>query len=314
MRWRLAAATLLMSHLPAASAGAARVDYSAMIPALKAHDARLLSIGWRMARANAPLCSNAIPQAGLMLTDLGQLDRPAEARAVLGIGGNLAVMAVAPGGPAQRAGIGGGEQLIAVNGLAASNADAALGRMELALAEEGRATLTLAAPHAAPRTVTISGDNACRGRFELLVGSKIAMTDGRRISVSVELLAERPLDEEAAFMVAHELAHVVLAHRRRLDEGTRNYVTIRRTEREADRLAPWLMANAGYDPAAALRFMAWWGPRYSGGITRQPNHDSWKDRLELIQSEVAKVQAMRAARPQGPLDWRGQFTYEPVRQ
>jgi hypothetical protein len=35
-------------------------------------------------------------------------------------------------------------------------------------------------------------------------------------------------------LIRHELAHVALQHRRRLDAGTRNYVTIRRTEREAD--------------------------------------------------------------------------------
>lgn len=115
-------------------------------------------------------------------------------------------------------------------------------------------------------------------------------------------------------MAAHELAHIALDHRRRLDAGTRNYVTVRRTEREADRLAPWLMANAGYDPAAAARFMAWWGPRYSGGITRAPDHDGWRERLALIEVEVGKIRAARAAQPQGLLDWRGQVSFEPVRQ
>ena len=74
------------------------------------------------------------------------------------------------------------------------------------------------------------------------------------------------------------------------------------------------MANAGYDPAAALRFMAWWGPKYSGGITRSPDHDGWRDRLALIQQEVTAIQATRAAQPQGLLDWRSRFSFEPVRQ
>src|SRR5512139_1869681 len=100
-RWLLAIALLLV---PAAAM--ARVDYNTMIPALLAHDTRLLSIGWRMARANGPLCRSAVGGSGLMLADLGQLDRPAEARAVLGIAGNLAVVAVAPEGPARQGGIG----------------------------------------------------------------------------------------------------------------------------------------------------------------------------------------------------------------
>jgi hypothetical protein len=308
-RGLLAIAVLL---IPAAAT--ARVDYNTMIPALLAHDTRLLSIGWRIARANAPLCRDSAPAAGLMLADLGQLDRPAEARGVLGIGGNLAIVAVAPGGPAQRAGISAGEQLVAVDGVAVADSDSAHDRIEAALAAGGAATLTVDAPHSAPRNVRISGEPACKGQFQLLVGNKSAQTDGRHILVSVELLAERPQDEEAAFMIAHELAHVALDHRRRLDAGTRNYITIRRTEREADRLAPWLMANAGYDPTAAVRFMAWWGPRYSGGITRRPDHDGWRDRLELIEAEVTKIQAARAAQPQGLLDWRGRFSVGPPQQ
>lgn len=292
----------------------ARVDYATMIPSLLAHNTRLQTIGWRLARANGPLCRNAVGGTGLMLSDLGKLDRPAEARSVLGIGGNLAVVAVAPGAPAQQAGIGAGEHLVAVDGVAAADPASAYDRMDAALTARGSATVTLAAPRSAPRSLRISGETACRGRFQLLVGNKSAQTDGTNILVSVELLSERPQDEEAAFMIAHEMAHVALEHRRRLDEGTRNYVTIRRTEREADRLAPWLMANAGYDPAAAARFMAWWGPKYSGGITRRPDHDSWRDRLKLIEAEVVKITAARAARPQGLLDWRGQFSYEPVRQ
>lgn len=305
---------LAIAALFAPAAAWARVDYTTMIPALLAHDTRLLSIGWRLARANGSLCADSAPAAGLMLTDLGQLDRPAEARAVLGIGGNVAIVAVAPGGPAQRADIVAGEQLVAVDGVATTDPDAAYARMDAALASSGTTTLAVAAPRAAPRSVRITGESACKGHFQLLVGNKSAQTDGRHIIVSVELMAERPQDEEAAFMIAHELAHVALQHRRRLDAGTRNYITVRRTEREADRLAPWLMANAGYDPAAALRFMEWWGPKYSGGITRAPDHDGWRDRLELIGQEVAKIRAARAAQPQGPLDWRGQFSLEPVRQ
>lgn len=308
-RWLLAIAALLT---PAAAT--ARVDYTTMIPTLLAHDTRLLSIGWRLARANGPICADSAPAAGLMLADLGQLDRPAEARAVLGIGGNVAIVAVAPGGPAQRAGIAAGEQLVAVDGMAAADPDSAYVRIGAAFASGGATTLAVAAPHAASRSVRVTGENACRGHFQLLVGNKSAQTDGRHIMVSVELLAERPQDEEAAFMIAHELAHVALQHRRRLDAGTRNYITVRRTEREADRLAPWLMANAGYDPSAAVRFMAWWGPKYSGGITRSPDHDGWRDRQELIEAEVAKIRAARAAQPQGLLDWRGQFSLEPVRQ
>ena len=139
------------------------------------------------------------------------------------------------------------------------------------------------------------------------MGSKIAKAEKMTVFIGVELLGEHPGDDEAATMVAHEMAHNILAHLDRLDAGTRNYVTIRRTEREADGLAPWLMANAGYDPAAAPRFIAAWGPRHGGGATRVPNHDSWQDRAGLMRAEVARIAAARAASRQGPLDWRSGF-------
>ena len=66
------------------------------------------------------------------------------------------------------------------------------------------------------RQVLIQGGNA-------VVTEVPAPTVGKwNILVSVELLAERPLDEEAALMIARELWHVALEHRRRPDAGKRN--------------------------------------------------------------------------------------------
>ena len=56
---------------------------------------------------------------------------------------------------------------------------------------------------------------------------------------------------------------------------------MRRTEREADRLMPWLLANAGYDPAAAARFWRQWGKKHDAGLlmvrlrVRGVPSDSW---------------------------------------
>jgi predicted Zn-dependent protease len=121
----------------------------------------------------------------------------------------------------------------------------------------------------------------------------------------VQLLAEARSDDEAATMIAHELAHNILGHWQRNVAAGRTYVAVRRNEREADRMAPWLMANAGFDPAAAPRFFAQWGPRHSGGMTRSPSHDSWQDRVAAI---TAELPTLAAARPGGQLaDWRARF-------
>jgi len=84
--------------------------------------------------------------------------------------------------------------------------------------------------------------------------------------------------------------------------GRRN---IRLTEREADRLMPWLLANAGYQPSAASRFMARWGPDHSGGIFRKRSHDGWDERLEFIEAELVQIDKVRHA--DGSADWHSHF-------
>lgn len=304
MRKRLLAAALLLVPVRTAAADA---DYTTLFPVLRAHEARLLSLGWRLARANAEFCLARRASIGLMLTDIHDFKRPRDAQAALRIAGNVAIAASAAGSPAAAAGLRPGEELRAVNGAAATAKAQAYDRIESALAASGAVTLAIAAAGSAPRSMTIQGEPACPARFELLMGSTVVKTDGVTVQTSVDVLAEHASDDEAATMVAHELAHNALAHVARLKAGTRNYVTVRRTEREADRLAIWLMANAGFDPAAGPRFIAAWGPRHSGGMTRAPTHDAWRERVALMQEEVALVAAARATGPRGPLDWRAVF-------
>ena len=317
MRKRLLPVTLLVAALllVPVRAAAADADYTALFPVLRAHEARLLTLGWRLARANADFCLERRGAIGLMLTDIRDFKRPRDAQAALRIAGNVAIAARAEGSPAAAAGLRAGEELRAVNGAAATSKAQAYDRIESALAASGAVTLAIS-PAGAPvgagaggaaRSVTIRGEPACPARYELLMGSTVVKTDGVTVQTSVDVLAEHAADDEAATMVAHELAHNALGHVARLNAGTRNYVTVRRTEREADRLAIWLMANAGYDPAAGPRFIAAWGPRHSGGMTRSPTHDAWRDRVALMQEEVAIVAAARATGPTRPLDWRAVF-------
>ena len=144
-----------------------------------------------------------------------------------------------------------------------------------------------------------------RARFAMLRSGAYAQTKGFIIEVAVQLLAEAQSDDEAATMIAHELAHNILGHWQRNVAAGRTYVAIRNNEREADRMAPWLMSNARFEPAAAPRFFANWGPRHGGGMTRSPTHDSWQDRVAAIKAELPEV---AAARQGGQLaDWRARF-------
>ena len=293
-------------------------NYFADVRAWQAHDARLMALAWRLTRTNAPFCANAQPAIGLMLTDFHRFPRPADVSAALGISSGIAIEAVAPASPAAAAGLRLGETLLAVGGAAVSATPSALpkgrfphdlahDRIDAELARSGAVTLRLARPGEMARDVRLVGQAACRARFTLISSGSAALSEGYVIRIAAPLMAEHPQDDEAATMLAHELAHNILGHVAENNAKGRNYLTVRRNEREADRLAPWLMANAGFDPAAAPRFIASWGPRHGGGITRSQSHDGWQDRAEAMTQELSAISSARAGQAAGPLDWRARL-------
>ncbi len=93
-----------------------------------------------------------------------------------------------------------------------------------------------------------------------------------------------------------------------LDQEGRNRTNVRLTEREADRLMPWLLTNAGYDPSAARRFMERWGPRHGGGLFRNRTHDGWDERAEFIDAEIVQIEQLRGE--DGSANWREHFRRE----
>lgn len=311
-----AALGLALAPLPApATALAGEVDGLAL---LQARDRQLFETGWRLATANAPWCTGAVSKLGFQVLDAAGFEDADAVRRDLGLAGDLAVGAIASGSPAERAGVLAGDTLIALNGTPLEprfprskpswqrliDVTAALE----AAAAQGPVTLELARPGAAPRTLTLAPTPACPTRFEVIDRGGKASAEGTRVMLGRDFVGfDYPADEFAA-VVAHEFAHNLLGHRRTLDEKGRSLGNVRLTEREADRLMPWLLANAGYDPAAALRFMNRWGPRHDGGLFRNRNHEGWDERAEWIALEVKTIAPLMAA--EGQADWRTHFTRE----
>jgi len=284
----------------------------AAVRALQADDARLLAIGFRLATANAPFCAETRPATGLLLIDAATYKSAAAIRTAWGIKGDFAVEAIAPGSPAAAAGIVPGQEVLAIAGQAVSGTsfgpagaadriDRIFDRLEDAIVAGGKTSL------ATPlRTAELGGVPACRSRFELLTDGSGARADGRKVQISRKLFGQSADDSEAAFVVAHELAHNVLRHRARLAAEGRSAANVRATEREADRLAVWLMANAGYDPAAAPRFLRRWGAKGLLSPFQEPSHDRAEARARLVEDEIASLsdETLR--------DWRSRFIlYQP---
>jgi len=283
---------------------------------LRASDVRVLRVGYRLATANAPFCRQIENAAGLTLHHIGQYADANAARAAFGFARDYAVLALVPDGPAAQAGVRTDDALVSLNGapvvpsaqeLAAIDqvpayrpvawADA---RMRAAL-DKGPAALGILRD-GQPMTVTITGTRACRSRFELRPSDSYgASADGDIVGITVPMLSFMVDDDELAAILAHELSHNLLEHRRRLNEAGiqrglmqqlgRNARLTLATEIEADRLSIWLMANAGYDPEGAVRFWTRYGKQRGKGIFSAPTHYRWKKRVGLFEEEIAKLRA-----------------------
>lgn len=267
------------------------------------------SLGWRLARANAGYCARVAPGIGVMIQDARTFADPAAARAVYGLTGDIGVGAMAQDGPAARAGLPLNATLRAVDDFAVDSLPvprpgrwdrqiALQDALEAGVAAHGRIRLTLAdgTRHA------ITGEPVCRVRFLMddSAGNAGANRDIVRIGRPMAEVANWD-EAEIAALIAHEMAHAVLDHQTWLAQGG----SARKTEREADRLSVWLLANAGFDPTAALAWMRRIGPRYQVLFLASPTHGSWQRRVADM---AAEIEAMRAV---GGKDWPRLFRREP---
>ncbi len=290
---------------------------------LRRQDTLLQRVGHRLATGNAALCPQTQPATGLLLHDLATYDSgmAQELRTALGLTGPVGVEAVAPGSPADRAGIAVDDTLIAVGSRPVANfaldegrSWRRVGQIEQAiaalLANGGTARLTLARG-GRTRTVELGAAPACATRFEVVAMGGKAAAEGSRVVIGQGFAGFGYPEDEFAAALAHELAHNILRHRAVLDARGRGAGNTRETEREADRMMPWLLANAGYDPAAAIRFMQRFGPGHDWGILREPTHDGWADRAQRIALETQLVALTRQVT--GAADWRPRFAAELAR-
>lgn len=315
-RVALAAAALLLAAPPVSSQPA-----DPALTELRARDQQLFAIGWRLAAANAPFCESATPALGLSVLDAGGFADPAAVRRQLGLSADLAVGAVAPGSPAATVGLAANDTLLAIGDVdvmvrypsrkpawqrlvdvtAALDAAAAAGPVALTIARS-----------AERRIVAVSPVQACPTRFEVLDSGGRAMAEGTRVIFGKRFPGFSYPEPEFAAAVAHEFAHNLLRHRQRLGEAGRSLGNVRVTEREADRLMPWLLANAGIAPGAATTFMERWGPRHDGGLFRNRNHEGWNERAAAIRAEITKVEAFMTS--EGKADWARHFTRETLEE
>jgi beta-barrel assembly-enhancing protease len=271
--------------------------------ALVQQDLRLATIGYRLQSANAPFCSRRERNPGWVLHDEQQYPDRTVAQAAFGMKSPIAIAATVPGGPAHGVGLVAGDGLIAVNDTAiAADVDVRqkpsaerIERFQRSIrntfATLGPIRLTLETG-AGRRQVVLDPPSICASRFWVDARPKLdAGADGEGVRVTEGLMAFTAQDDaELAAVAAHELAHNLLGHRQRIKAARNRTSEILATEIEADRLSVWLMANAGYDPVAALRFIERYGRKTGLGIFSDGTHLRWKSRVKVMQSEIDMMQ------------------------
>jgi hypothetical protein len=272
-------------------------------------DALVQSIGYRLATGNARFCANQRPVAGLLLQDVMNYTDPPAVRGALGLTRDIAVEAVAEGSPAQAAGLKAnlavvalaGQDLTALPPVKAGDwrrLTALHDTLDAALVDAGAVTLAIETANGR-RDVTLAGVPACAARFELATEGGGARAGADRVVITEKIYVEVGGEADmVAAILAHELAHVILGH-------SASRLPVKAREEEADRLSPWLLQNAGYDPAAAARLHRTWGKAHDWGIFSAPDHNRWKKRAAQIDAEIARLPA--ATEPDGKADWAAHF-------
>lgn len=257
--------------------------------------ARLLSTSYALRIAGAPLCAEKVgPILGLATWRsnplFGRLFFDALERLYSIDAGGLSVVAVAPGSPADRAGIGVGDQILRVGHHEVSS-DAEL--FDRARHFQGGPIPITVLRQTGETTVLVAPLSACAQRALMEMGDLMLSDRTRRdqFYVTTGFIRFASTDAELALVVAHEIAHQLAE--RPLGGGPRPEVL-------ADQLGLYLVARAGYDVSIAPGF--WdrvaleqpWSlsedvDQY--GWTRVPPHGHMASRAVAIRLAVAEIQA-----------------------
>ncbi len=283
---------------------------------LRMEDVRVASVAYRLAVANALRCAtNATPQAGIVLHGLDQYrssDREAAARR-FNFGQHVAVMGVVSGSPADKAGVTAGDQVLAINehrldapvpggGFGQASIDLVRAKLVEAM-RHGAVSLTVSSA-SGTREVRFTADFGCPSDVELYNGTDInAWADGSRVMIGEGLLRRCATDDDLALVIAHEMAHNLLHHRRRLaaEGGSANGLlplsatasrAVLATEEEADRVAVVLANTAHFDLSGMAQFI---GELTNSGVPAGATHPISSRRVALLKAAI--VDAGRAAAP-----------------
>ncbi len=278
---------------------------------LIAQDLRLASAGYRLAAGSRSFCPVLARNPGWVVHDIAQYADARIAALAFPSAESVSVAAVVANGPAARAGVLANDGLSGIAGTTINSAivskkgvsriRVAAINAHMAAALETQASVAITVNKGGTRIERlISPPLICASTFQIDTNGGInAGADGSMVSVSIELALFAENEIDLAAIVAHELAHNLLQHRAKLNAAKvsrglgalfgKSKNAILQTEIEADQLAIWLLANAGYDPQSAIVFWQRYAQKHGAGIFTAGTHLRWKNRIKIMEVEMAAM-------------------------
>jgi beta-barrel assembly-enhancing protease len=274
--------------------------------ALANQDLRLATVGYRLQAANAPFCKVKSPNFGWVLHDIRQYGNRTAAKAAFGFEYPVQILGVVPGGPASERGLQSGDAILRISS-GPNNVDFSkqplpdeqktfgrlavlIGALEALASQNSQPILIRYERNGLEKEATVQPALTCPGQFQIdaRASGLDAGANDIMVSITPAMMDYMPTDDELSVVVAHELSHVLLDHKHR-EEMAPKQLRTKDVESEADRLSVWLVANAGYDPQAAIRFWTRFGKQHGLGIFSDSSHYRWKRRVKMIEEEIQKM-------------------------
>ena len=270
-------------------------------------DKRIAAISYRLAMSAEPYCVEREQLTGTSFHEpaaYASHDREALLKKTQ-LGWGFTVLAVVAGGPGDRAGLQPGDEIIALNDIALDSFARRLVKRkatydrieafnEILSSQLATGPAKLVVRRGLSRLTTVlHGDSGCGGQATVEDSKSFnAWSDGRYVAVSSNLISLTPDDEELAFVLAHEMAHNILGHNARFEKRSSLFgpkggvqASAKSKELQADALSIQIMAAAGFDVDASVRFLD--HSRRYHSMNFSLTHPSYENRLRGVTLAIA---------------------------
>ena len=295
---------------------------------------RLNRVAFRIGANATEFCGDAVDwQAGFSAMNApaisGEMRRPVAT--AFNLGTIVTVLDVVPGSPAEAAGLRKRDEIVSLAGVPIPESARGMERVVSVLTSNAydRAGMPMVVRRGGQEvTLTIRPRKACRFPYDLALNQDVnAFTDGESLTFNTGILNFARSDDELALIYGHELSHALLDHiekqqqnvmagaavglifdilaaaagvntggdftRLGAQQGALTYSVD--FEAEADYLALYMVARAGYDTRTAPNFWRRMATHNPAGIDYSSTHPSYANRSAALMQVADEIERKEIA-------------------